>query len=149
MGGKALACFLASLSVIVFLLLVGKLIFHIRIMSPALLALAIVCTSLCFVGIMMFISVLGKTEQAVGGTGWALLLAMAMFGGGMVPLMVMPSWMKGLSSLSPIKWAILATEGAIWRGFSFTEIAFPCSILLGVGAVFFLTGVWIFRRMDG
>ena len=67
---------------------------------------------------MMLISTLGRTEQSASGAGWAILLVMAMLGGGMVPLFVMPAWMATASNVSPVKWAILALEGALWRGFT-------------------------------
>jgi ABC-2 type transport system permease protein len=94
----------------------------------------------------MFISTLGKTEQSVGGAGWAILMIMAMFGGAMMPLAFMPSWMRNISHFSPIKWAILAMEGAIWRDFRFTEMLVPCAVLIAVGAVFFTLGVFMLRK---
>lgn len=148
LAGKALACFLSCISVMLFLLLTGRLIFGVRLGRPVLLGTAVITTALCFTGIMMLISVLGKTEQSVAGAGWAVLLVMAMFGGGMVPLAFMPSWMSWGSNLSPVKWGILLIEGAIWRDFSFQEMLFPCSILLSVGLVFFMVGAWIFARME-
>ncbi|HRP62893.1 MAG TPA: ABC transporter permease, partial [Phycisphaerales bacterium] len=93
----------------------------------------------------MLLSVLGKTEAAAGGIGWAVLLVMAMLGGGMVPLFLMPGWMQSISHISPVKWAVLALEGAIWRGFSPAEMLLPCAVLLGVGAGGFLLGSRLFR----
>ncbi len=96
----------------------------------------------------MFISVLGKTEQAVGGAGWALLLVMSMTGGGMVPLFFVPKLMSAIGSLSAVKWSILALEGAIWRGLSTGDLMEPVGILLGYGALAFLAGVFILRRVE-
>ena len=93
----------------------------------------------------MFLSVLGKTEQAAGGIGWGVLLMFAMLGGGMIPLFFMPPWLKTLSHVSPVKWAILAMEGAIWREFTLSEMILPCGILIGAGIVFFAIGTWAFR----
>ena len=47
---------------------------------------------------MMLISTLGRTEQAVSGAGWAAMMPLAMFGGSMVPPMVMPAWMFRISN---------------------------------------------------
>ena len=63
--------------------------------------------SLGFVGFMMMIAGLGRTEQAAAGAGWAMLMPMTMFGGGMMPQFVMPPWMQTVGNLSPVKWAIL------------------------------------------
>jgi ABC-2 type transport system permease protein len=145
LAGKALACFLTTMGVAILLLTVAVVVFKVRPNSLPFLGMAVLSSALGFVGIMMFLSVLGKTEQSAGGIGWAVLLVMAMTGGGMIPLFAMPPWMLNVSHFSPIKWSILAMEGAIWRQFSFVEMMLPCGILLGVGVVFFFIGARVFR----
>lgn len=144
--GKGLACFVACVSVMVLLLAVGATVFKLSINSIPMLALAIAASGVCFVGVMMLLSTLGRTEQAVSGSAWGVLIIMAMFGGGMIPLFVMPSWMQAASNLSPLKWAVMAIEGALWRGFSFNEMALPLVVLVGVGLVSFGLGVQMLRR---
>ncbi len=148
MAGKGVACFIACLATSVLLLVLGKIFFKVHVDDPLLAAMALVSVSLCFVGIMMLISVLGKTERAVSGAGWAVLLVMAMFGGCMMPLAFMPGWMQAVSNLSPVKWGVLAIEGAVWRQFSYAEMLPACGILIGVGALFFAVGVRLFSRSE-
>lgn len=148
LAGKGLACFIACLTVSVLFLAIGRLVFGVRIAAPGLLGLAILATAVCFVGIMMFLSVLGKTEQAVGGAGWAILTVMAMLGGGMVPLFIMPPWLQTASHASPVKWGIVALEGAIWRGFTPAEMILPCAILVATGLGFFALGARVFARAE-
>ncbi|MFB3896116.1 MAG: ABC transporter permease [bacterium] len=144
--GKGTACWLACIADIIFLLALGIIVFHVRVGNPVYLGLAAICTAWCFVGVMMFVSVLGKTEQAVAGTGWALFMFMAMFGGAMIPLMFMPGWMKPISNFSPVKWSIYALEGAIWRDFSFSEMLFPCVVLIGIGLIMYLIGWRVIKK---
>jgi ABC-2 type transport system permease protein len=141
LAGKGMACFLASMGVSVFLLILGHLLFGVRLGNPLLLLLGLVCTACCFVGIMMLLATLGKTEQGVAGAGGGILMPLAMLGGGMIPLIAMPPWLQTASSASPIKWSILAVEGAVWRDFSLAEMVLPCAILVGVGVVCFCLGV--------
>lgn len=148
LGGKGLACFIACLVVTGALILFGVLVFGVRIASPLNLVLALLGAGVCFVGLMMLISVLGKTENAVAGAGWALLLVMAMTGGGMVPLIAMPGFMRTLSHVSPVKWSVTAFEGAIWRGFTLPQMLEPVGILVAVGIVSFSIGVIIMMRTD-
>lgn len=145
LAGKAAACFLTITGLATLLFIMGRLIFGVAPESPLLLLMAVVSISIGFVGIMMFLSVLGRSEQSVSGLGWAILLISAMIGGGMVPLFILPGWMQTASHISPVKWSILAMEGALWRQFSFAEMLFPCAILIGIGAVCFLVGVRAFR----
>jgi ABC-2 type transport system permease protein len=48
--------------------------------------------------------------------------------------------MTTLSQASPVKWSILALEGAIWRGFTPSEMLLPCTILIAVGGVCLVVG---------
>lgn len=144
--GKAVACFATTLALQALMLLVAVLVFGVRPARPEMLPLAMAASSACFVGIMMLFSVLGRTEAAASGISWAILTTFAMIGGGMIPLFVMPGWMRTLSNVSPVKWAILATEGAIWRGFGVAEMLPPVAVLAGVGAACFMIGAAIFRR---
>jgi ABC-2 type transport system permease protein len=141
LGGKALACF-ASITILqIAIFTMGALLFGVYPASLPLLVLACISASAGFVGFMMMISSFGRTEQAVAGAGWALLMPMAMLGGAMIPQFIMPPWMLTLGHISPVKWAILAIEGAVWRGFSLAEMVVPCAILLGFGAFCFVVGI--------
>ena len=131
--GKGLACFIAVMLVIAIMVALGMWL-GMRPRSMGLLALAAACVAAAFVGVTVLMSVIGRTEEAVGGAAWGLNSLMAMFGGGMIPLAFMPPFMATLSTASPVKWSVLALEGAIWRGFTLSEMVLPCAVLLGVGA---------------
>lgn len=148
LAGKAGACFTATVALTTALLAVAYFFFSVRPDSMIKLAIAVLSIALCFVGIMMFLSVLGKTEQAAGGIGWAVLMGMAMIGGGMVPVFIMPKWLQNISDVSPVRWSILVMEGGIWRGFTFGELLPWCGLLVGTGIVAFAAGVVVFRRVE-
>jgi ABC-2 type transport system permease protein len=140
--GKGLASYLAGVSIIVALLTIGRLFLGVRLENPGTLAAAVLLIPLCFTGLTLLFANLGKTERAVAGASWAVMLLMSMLGGGMIPLIAMPPWMQTGSNVSPVKWGILALEGAIWRGFSASEMLVPCIILAAVGMAGFTVG-WI------
>ncbi len=106
----------------------------------AMLALAGVSSAVCFVGFMMLVASLGKTEQTAAGAGWAILMPLSMLGGAMVPLFVMPQWMHTVGMVSPIRWVVLAIEGGMWRQFTLNEMVLPCAILIAVGVACFAVG---------
>ncbi|MGQ0735640.1 MAG: ABC transporter permease [Acidobacteriota bacterium] len=141
MVGNALAEF-ASISLVQLMLFaIGVAVFDVSPSSYPLLVLSCMCASAGFVGFMMMIASLGKTEQAVAGDGWAMLMPMAPFGGAMMPQFIMPGWMQTIGTVSPINWAIQAIEGAVWRGLSLPEMLAPLAALLAFGAVCFAVGV--------
>jgi ABC-2 type transport system permease protein len=145
LAGKALACFSACIGSALLLIALGA-VFGVRVGSWLVLAAALVSIAFGFTGFMMFISTIGRTEQSVSGAGWAAMMPLAMLGGSMVPLMVMPHWMLRLSDWSPVKWMILAVEGATWRGFALGDMLLPCAILIGFGAAGFLAGAAMLSR---
>lgn len=145
LGGKALGCSSATLAVIAMMTVLG-LILGIQLASPGLLVLVAFCIAISFGGLMMVFSVIAKTEQAVQGAAWAVIVVMCMFGGGMMPLAFLPKFMTTISHFSPVKWGILALEGAIWRNFTFVELLPSLAVLLGIGVVGFATGVTVLSR---
>jgi ABC-2 type transport system permease protein len=134
-GGKGLACFLGCLISMTAVLLIGIFLVHIRVTNPLGLVAAMAAAAFCFTGVMMLIGSIGRSPQSVSGAGWAVMLIMSMTGGGAIPLFAMPPWMQTLSNFSLVKWAILGVEGAVWRGFTWAEMALPLGILLVVGAI--------------
>jgi ABC-2 type transport system permease protein len=49
--------------------------------------------------------------------------------------------MARLSDVSPVKWSVLALEGAIWRGFAAPDMLLPAGVLIAVGTFAFAAGV--------
>lgn len=149
LAGRALASFVGCIATMSVILAIGFVALGVRFDSLPLLFVAMVATSICFTGLMMTVSVLGKTEPAVAGAAWGLMMPFAMLGGGMIPLMAMPDWLAQLSVVSPFRWAILAVEGATWRGFDAGDSALPCLVLVSMGVAFFALGVGLVRRIEG
>ncbi len=146
LGGKALACFLVLMVVLALLLTVGMLAFGIRIEQPAVLALALFSAAFGFTGLMLLLSVLGNSERAASGLSWAVLMLLAMTGGGMIPLIAMPPWMAALGQFSPVKWMVMAFEGALWRQFDLADTLPWAGMLLLMGLAGLALGSWLFNR---
>jgi ABC-2 type transport system permease protein len=144
--GKALACALACSGVALLISLVMGVALGVSFPAGGKLLLALASSVACFSGITMLLSVLGKTEQSVAGAGWGSLIVLAMLGGGMVPQSFMPPWLSAFGSVSPVSWGIVALEGALWRGFSYVELAPHCALLLGTGCACFALGSLRLRR---
>jgi ABC-2 type transport system permease protein len=140
LAGKSLAAFLAIMLVESLLITLGVVAFGLQPSSWGLLAVAIACTAAAFVGIILLLASMAHTEQGIGGMAPAVMMPLYLLGGAMIPLMFMPPWMAGLGYLSPVRWAIIALEGAVWRDFGPAEMALPCAVLLAVAAVTFVIG---------
>jgi ABC-2 type transport system permease protein len=140
LAGKSLAALIAIFLVETALLLLGVGAFGVRPSSWPLLLLAILCTAAAFVGVILLLASTAKTEHGIGGMGPAVMMPMFLIGGAMIPLMMMPPWMLRVSQASPVRWAIVGLEGAIWRDFTLAEMLPSCGVLLAVAAVTFTIG---------
>jgi ABC-2 type transport system permease protein len=146
--GKAAACQCATLLVCGAMLVVAWTVFGVRPVAPATLVVAVLAIAWCFVGVMMLLAVIARTEAAANGIGWACLLTLAMIGGGAIPLVFMPPWLREVANVSPVKWGILAIEGGLWRDLTLAEVALPLALLVGTGAAAFTIGAARFARRE-
>ncbi|MBS0658979.1 MAG: ABC transporter permease [Verrucomicrobia bacterium] len=144
--GKLVACWVACTVDATILLVLARVAFGVRVERFLGLPVAIVCCAACFAGITVLLGSIGRSEQAVGGASWATLLLLAMVGGAMVPLSVMPGWMRAASLASPVRWGIAVLEGVTFRGLSVRELAPACAVLVGFGLVSILCGAALARR---
>jgi ABC-2 type transport system permease protein len=140
LAGKSLAAFFAILIVESLLITLGVVGFGLRPSSWGLLAVAIASTAAAFVGIILLLASMAHTEQGIGGMAPAVMMPLYLLGGAMIPLMFMPPWLAGLGYLSPVRWAIIALEGAVWRDFGLAEMVVPCAILLTIAVITFVIG---------
>lgn len=143
LGGKSLACALTCGVDLLVLSALGYLGFGVHIDDLLKYGSVLLACTACFTGLTMTLSVLGKSEQAVAGSGWSSLIVLAMLGGAMVPPSVMPAWLLKLSNVSPVKWGIWALEGATWRALGWQELMAPLGMLWALGALGFLAGATV------
>lgn len=144
--GKALACLLAIVGMQAVLVVVARVGFGVIPQRWDLLALALGCSALGFVGLMTLLASLGRRTHSAAGLAWMILMMLALLGGGMLPLFMMPPWLQVAASASPVAWSLVAIEGAVWRGFGLAELALPCAALLGLGLVSLAAGSRIVRQ---
>ncbi|MEM9082717.1 MAG: ABC transporter permease, partial [Planctomycetota bacterium] len=112
LASKSLACLTMALTASILLLIIARAVFGVPIQDPIKLAASLMAVCVAIVGLMMLLATLGRRRSAVGQFSWGIILAMAIIGGGMLPLAFMPAWMIPLSHFSPVKWAVLAIEAA-------------------------------------
>jgi ABC-2 type transport system permease protein len=144
--GKALACFLTCMATEWLLVFVGIAFFHVAVSSWLTMVVVIAVTAFGFSGLMMLLAAGFRTEGGTQGAGRAVLLVLAMVGGGTVPLVFMPPFLRAASNISPFKWAVMAAEGATWRNWGPDEMWLPLAVLAAIGAVGLTAGTALVRR---
>lgn len=147
--GKALAAFIACMLVQALLIGLGLLpFFGVHYPNPALVVVSTLVTSIGFCGLMMMLAGLTKTEGAAQGLGRAVVLVLAMIGGGTIPIFIMPAWLQAVSRVSPFSWAATVIDGYTWRNFTWAEMALPLGVLCAVGVIGFVIGTLAMRWQE-
>lgn len=145
-GGKAIAGFVSCMLVQWMLIGIFSASFGVYLPNPLMLAVATVFSAFAFVGVMMFLAVIGRSGEGSAGFGRSVILIMAMIGGGTLPVFFMPEFMESVSMLSPFKWSVDAIEGATWRDYDMRQMFLPLAVLAGVAIGGFVLGSMMFRR---
>ncbi|CAG1009116.1 Linearmycin resistance permease protein LnrN [Phycisphaerales bacterium] len=145
LAGKALACFISCLIVQGLLILLAMGPFGVAVPNWGLLLLVVFLTSFGFTGLMMLLAGLSRTEGGAQGLGRAVVLILAMIGGGSIPLFFLSKSVQMLARISPFTWATISIEGVLWRGFSLQDLALPGAVLVCFGVGGYAAGVYAMR----
>lgn len=144
--GKSIACLIAALLVQWFIIGVGVAFFGLAVGSWWLLVISTTAIAWCCAGVMMFLAGACRTRSGAEGAGRGILLMLALLGGGSIPLMFMPGFLRTASGISPFKWAVVTLEGCPWRAWDAATLAPSLAILAGIGVVGLVAGTSLIRR---
>ncbi|MCK6475967.1 MAG: ABC transporter permease [Phycisphaerales bacterium] len=147
--GKAVGCFVSCTLVQAILIVMALLPpFRVQVTSPVAMIAAVLLCSVGFTGVMMLLAGFAKTETAAQGVGRAVMIVLALVGGGSVPLFILPKIVQTLSGVSPFRWATLLIEGGLWRQFELADMLLPGGIMIGLGVGGFALGAAMFRWQE-
>lgn len=149
LASKGMACVTSSMIMQGLLLALAWSVFDLRPLNLAMLIFAMLVIAISFTALAMMIAALFRSGGGTDGAGRALILVLAIVGGGSIPLVFMPPILRSISVVSPFRWAISALEGPLWRGGSIADqlAAIGSIALVGlVCAVISLGGMARWRR---
>lgn len=143
--GKLLPYYVVNLVQIALMFSVGVLFFGLKtgnVPSIIMVSLALAASAN---GLGLLVAAIGKTEAQVNTLSVLLAITLAALGGMMVPVFLMPGFMKTLSLLTPHAWALSGYHDIMIRGLSFKDVLTETGCLFGFAASFFAFALWRFR----
>lgn len=144
-GGKSFGILMLAAGQFIILLVGTTLLFGVDWGENTFATVAIgLAEAVAAAGFAMTLAALGKTERAIGGLGPALIMLFAATGGSMIPAEFLPSWLLPVQYISPPYWAVNGFL-KVMRGADFSEVLLNIVVLLAIGLVMFLFGVWRLR----
>lgn len=94
------------------------------------LLLVVVCAACAAIGFGVAISAFATTQQQASIFGAISVVILAAIGGVWVPTFVMPNFLRSLSNISPLNWALDASYSIILRKFHMMDVFLECMYLL-------------------
>ncbi|MEX0683935.1 MAG: ABC transporter permease [Dehalococcoidia bacterium] len=138
--GLAQMALLFGLGALVFGLSLGE---HPYALVPVFAAMALVTTGF---GIMM--ASLVRDFATLNSVVNLAVITMAAAGGALVPLFLLPDWLRTISPAMPHYWAMDACQRVMLLGDGLGAVAPDIAALLAFAAAFFALGLWRFRFVE-
>jgi ABC-2 type transport system permease protein len=84
----------------------------------------------------------------VSASAFGGLVLFGALGGALVPLEVLPGWAHAVAPVTPTYWVMRGFGSVILGGHSFSAIALPCVIVIGMSLAFTSVSLSRFRFTD-
>jgi ABC-2 type transport system permease protein len=135
--GKGLAGALISSLVLMVSFGFAMIVFHVRIEGSLAGFVGVVVASSCMASAFgLLIAAVGKTPGAARGITTLAVLMMVMLGGGWVPTFIFPEWLRRMTVVIPVRWAVDGLDAMTWRGLGLDGALAPIGMLLGFAVIF-------------
>jgi len=143
--GKLLPYYLVNLVQIALMFAVGVAFFDLRLGNIGALFLISLALSASANAMGLLVAAVAKTEAQVNGLAVLLAITLSALGGMMVPVFLMPGFMKTMSLFTPHAWALSGYHDVMIRGLGVSAVLDEAGVLLGFSVLFFLIALWRFR----
>jgi ABC-2 type transport system permease protein len=128
---------IVALAVITFLYAFGSAAMHVQVLgSKAGFALIAVGFALMASSLGVLISTFGKTPQATRGAGMFVVLIATMLSGAWLPTFMFPEWLRSATLFVPTRWAVDGLDAMTWRGLGVDAALAPAGVMLATALVF-------------
>jgi ABC-2 type transport system permease protein len=145
LGGKIFGIYLIGVAQMGILIFATTMLFQLKWGNTLGLIVLVLAAVFGATGWGMLITALARSAGQVSSVGSAMMLIFGILGGSFVSLENLPSYVQGLSKITPNAWGLDGfTTLAIGGGLA--EIATPVTALLIMGTVLFIASVLLFNR---
>ncbi|MEX0330562.1 MAG: ABC transporter permease [Puniceicoccaceae bacterium] len=148
---KFVFCSSLGLLQMIVLIIFGELLFDIITSAGQILPLLVVSvlTATAATAFGMLLSSIAKTPAQANGLGTLFILGMSAFGGAMMPLFMMPEFIRTfISPFTLVYWAMDGILAVLWRDAALQQILPNLAVLGGISVVVLAFSLWRFRRGD-
>ncbi len=110
------------------------------------LGLITLCAVFACSGLGMFVAAVSKTLKAANGIGTTIVQVFTAIGGGMIPIYVLPAFIRTLSNVTP-NWQAMDGYYKLMQGAGVAAVLPNCLLLAAMGIVYLGIGILKFRSV--
>lgn len=145
--GKMFYAFTIAIMQLTVMFVFSSLVFGLDLSAniPALL-LMIISTGFAVSSFGIFLAAIAKSRSQAQGMSTLIILIMSAIGGSMIPLFIMPAFMKKIAVVSVNYWGIQGFYDIFWRDLPLIDILPRILVLTAMGAVMTLISVKLFKK---
>ncbi|GAB4335530.1 MAG: ABC transporter permease [Phototrophicales bacterium] len=145
LGGKILARFLLGLITFTVLIIVGVFTGVSFGNDPLAIALIILSYTLCVTALSFAFAPLLRSEEQASSVSLLLSLSLAALGGAWWPLEIVPDFMRVISNISPVAWAMNGFSEVLFYNGGVADVMVYVATMLIASLVFFIIGIMTFK----
>ena len=146
LSGKMLSNFITALFQMLVLFTVGHFVFGMWLGNSVIgLILLIISTAFAATGLAMLIASVCKTRAQASGVSLLIVLSMSALGGSWWPLYIVPEWLQNVAHITLTAWSMSAFNDLLIYGEGLSSILSSIGVLSGMGLIFLLLSVRLFR----
>ncbi|MCC5953396.1 MAG: ABC transporter permease [Acidimicrobiia bacterium] len=144
--GTGATRFLFALLQSVLIVAVGRLLFDVRWGETVAVAALVVAFSLVGTGAGLLVGAVARNAEQAQSIGIPVAVALAMLGGCMWPLEIVPPAMVVIGHLTPHAWAMNGWIALIFEGGGLRDIALELGVLVAYGGALVVVAMLVLRR---
>ena len=100
----------------------------------------------CVASIALLFAAVCTTRAQMQTLSTFVVLVMSALGGSMVPLYLMPGWLRWVGGFTPSAWSIELFDGVVTRGLSLFDLMTPLLLLVAVAVLSFSAAILLTQR---
>jgi ABC-2 type transport system permease protein len=149
MGSRVAAYVVLGMTQMTLLFVLGWALFGLNLGDhPYALLLVFFAMTLVTTGFGILMTALIRDFATLTSLMNLFVIVAAAAGGTLVPLFLLPDWLRTVSPVVPHYWAMDASQGVILLGDGVLDVLPAVGALLAFAAAFFALGLWRFRYVD-
>ena len=147
--GRAVSPMVAAIVHLTILMSIGSLVFGLSVRG-SLVALALVGLSLsaCLVAYGFALVAALRTVMRLNAVASLTAMLFGAIGGALIPISLVPSWLRPISPLTPTYWAMRGMRSVIVDGGGVVDVLAPVLVLLSMAAVCVAVTGYRFRMSE-